>query len=115
MIPNRPQRLGELLKEEIITILSKRMHDPRIGFITVNEVAVSPDLKSAIVYYTMFGSDRQKEQAALALEKSSGFIRKELMLLHLNVRHLPTLTFRYDTSLDYGERIDNVLRKLKQS
>ncbi|MCL4558026.1 MAG: 30S ribosome-binding factor RbfA [Deltaproteobacteria bacterium] len=113
MIPNRPQRLGELLKEEIIAILSKRVRDPRIGFITINEVAVSPDLRSAVVYYTIIGSDKQKEQAALALEKTSGFIRRELMLLHLNVKHLPALTFRYDTSIDYGERIDNVLRKLK--
>ncbi len=115
MIPNRTKRLGELLKEEIVTIISKKVRDPRIGFITINEVVVNPDFKSAVVYYTMIGSDKQKEEAASALEKTSGFIRKELMLLHLNVKHLPMLAFTYDTSIDYGEKIDRVLKKLKQS
>lgn len=113
MIPNRAQRFGELLKEEIVTIISRKVRDPRIGFITVNEVTVYPDFKSAVVYYTIIGSAEQKEQASLALKKTAGFIRKELMLLHLSIKHLPVLTFKYDTSVDYGEKIDNALKKLK--
>ncbi len=113
MIPNRTQRLGELLKKEITAIISRRVRDPRIGFITINEVEVKADLKSAVVYYTVIGNDEEKEKTAAALKKSAGFIRRELMLGHLSVKSMPSLVFKYDTSLDYGERIDTVLKKLK--
>lgn len=115
MIPNRTRRLGGLLKKEITNILSRRVRDPRIGFVTINEVEVKPDFKSAVVYYTVIGDGKQREKTAEALGSSAGFIRRELMAGHLNIRSLPSLVFQYDTSLDYGERIDSVLKKLKQS
>ncbi len=112
MIPNRPQRFGELLKEEIASIISRKVRDPRIGFITINEVDVKPDFKSAIVYYTVIGDQAQREKTSAALERMSGFVRHELKSSHLNIRTLPSLVFRYDTSLDYGEKIDATLKRI---
>ncbi len=114
MIPNRTRRFGELLKKEIITIISRKVRDPRIGFVTINEVAVKSDFKSAIVYYTVIGTEGQREKTASAFQKIAGFIRRELKFSHLNIKNLPSLVFEYDTSLDYGERIDTILKDLKR-
>ncbi|MGB9735715.1 MAG: 30S ribosome-binding factor RbfA [bacterium] len=113
MIPNRTQRFGTLLKEEITAIILRKVRDPRIGFITINEVEVKPDFKTAIIYYTVIGSEEQKQQTSEALEGMSGFIRHELKMSHLNIKTLPHLFFKYDTSLDYGEKIDAMLKKIK--
>lgn len=113
MIPNRTQRLGTLLKEEITTIISKKVRDPRIGFITINEVEVKSDLQTAIIYYTVIGGEEQRQQTSDALNGMTGFIRHELKLSRLNIKTLPHLFFKYDDSLDYGEKIDAVLKKIK--
>ena len=114
MIPNRTQRFGELLKEEITSIIARKVRDPRIGFITINEVEVKSDFKTAIVYYTVIGDDEQRKKTADALGKMAGFIHRELKSSHLAIRTLPSLAFKYDTSLDYGEKIDATLKRINQ-
>ncbi|MCL4468823.1 MAG: 30S ribosome-binding factor RbfA [Deltaproteobacteria bacterium] len=114
MIPNRTQRFGELLKEEITSIISRKVRDPRIGFITINEVEVKSDFKSAIVYYTVIGDDEQRKKTSDALGKMAGFIHRELKSSHLAIRTLPSLSFKYDTSLDYGEKIDATLKRINK-
>jgi ribosome-binding factor A len=115
MIPNRTQRLGALLKEEITLIISRKVRDPRIGFVTINEVEVKPDFKTATIYYTVMGDEKQREQTSIALNGMSNFIRRELKLSHLNIKTLPTLFFKYDTTLDYGEKIDAMIKMLRKS
>jgi ribosome-binding factor A len=89
----------------------KGLKDPRIGFVTVTGVKVTDDLHHATVYFTVIGSDDEKKATAAGLASSSSFIRKGMGKL-LRMRYVPEIHFVYDTSLDYGNRIDAILREI---
>ncbi|MDO8445296.1 MAG: 30S ribosome-binding factor RbfA [Deltaproteobacteria bacterium] len=108
----RKDRVGDLLHQEISQLLIKGVKDPRIGFVTITGVEVSDDLKEAKVYYSVIGTDEEKKAAEIGLKSSAGFIRKELRKV-LALRHIPNLHFRFDSSLEYGARIERILREVK--
>lgn len=113
MPTQRQQRLGELLREEISTILRGEVRDPRLGFVTLTEVQVSPDIAEAIVYASVLGSPAEQESTMAALESAAGFIRGELGKV-LRLRRVPHLQFRLDRSIERGVRIAELLEKAKQ-
>ena len=110
----RATRVADLLKEEISEILCKEVKDPHIGFITITDVEVSKDLKNSRVYYTILGDEHQAEESANALNRVSSFIKK-LLGKRLRMRYMPEISFRYDNSLAYGEKIDHILESLKET
>jgi ribosome-binding factor A len=110
---NRATRVADLLKEEISEMLCKEVKDPHIGFITITDVEVSKDLKNSRVYYTILGDEQQAEESANALSRVSSFIKKQLGK-RLRMRYIPEISFRYDNSLAYGEKIDHILESLKE-
>ncbi len=85
--------------------------DPRIGFVTITAVEVTPDLHLARVYFTTLGEEKARRETEKGLMSSVPFLRRELGR-KLRMRYVPDLLFQYDTSLDYGNRIDNLLRDL---
>jgi ribosome-binding factor A len=107
----RVGRVGEQIKKELSLILQSELKDPRIGFITVTGVEVTNDLSQAKVYLSVLGEDDQKKDTLKALEQASGFVRTELGR-RVRLRHTPELIFKFDTSIDYGSRIENLLKKL---
>lgn len=108
----RKDRVGDLLHHEISQLLIKGVKDPRIGFVTITGVEVSDDLKEAKVYYSVIGTDEEKKAAEAGLKSSAGFIRNELRKV-LALRHIPNLHFRFDSSLEYGARIEKLLKEVK--
>ncbi len=110
---NRADRVSDLLKEEISRMLCREVKDPSIGFITITGVDVSRDLQSARIFYTIFGDERQVHESAVALRRVSSFIKKNLGK-RLRMRYIPDIAFRYDHSLEYGEKIDAILDRLKE-
>lgn len=113
MLPyKRSQRVGHLLRKELSDIIMNRMKDPRLGFLTVTEVDLTQDLKLARVYVSVM---RQEERQATmeALESSRAFIRAELAG-RLSMRAVPSLEFKLDTTSEYGENIERLLRKLRE-
>ncbi|MBI4745966.1 MAG: 30S ribosome-binding factor RbfA [Deltaproteobacteria bacterium] len=106
----RKDRVGDLLHHEISQLLIKGIKDPRIGFVTITGVEVSDDLKEAKVYYSLIGNDEDKKAAADGLRSSTGFIRSTLRKA-LALKHIPNLHFRFDNSLEYGERIERLLKE----
>ena len=107
----RTGRVGEQIKKELSLILQSELKDPRIGFTTVTGVEVTNDLSLARVYLSVMGSDEQKEETLKALAKAKGFLRSELGR-RVRLRHTPELEFRFDASIDYGSRIEALLRQL---
>jgi ribosome-binding factor A len=103
--------VGEQIKKELSLILQSELKDPRIGFTTVTGVEVTNDLSLARVYLSVMGSDEQKEETLKALAKAKGFLRSELGR-RVRLRHTPELEFRFDASIDYGSRIEALLRQL---
>ena len=90
------------------------LKDPRIGFVTITAVDVSPDLRSAKVFYTVIGDEEARVATAAGLKSSSGYIRQQLGK-QLHLKYIPELTFVYDSSVEYGNRIENLLREINPS
>jgi ribosome-binding factor A len=111
----RSHRLAEELKNEISAVIAQEIHDPRVGFATVTEVKVSPDLRHARILISVFGSSEEKKQTLDALTNASGFIRRQIGS-RIRLRHTPELTFVYDESVERGDRmmklIDEVNKEL---
>jgi len=108
---NRLGRIDEELKKEISNIISYGLKNPNItGMISVTKANITPDLRYAQVYVSILNSKNTKETLA-ALKKSSGFIRTELAKI-INLRNTPEIIFELDDSLEYGARIDNILKEI---
>lgn len=104
----RAQRVAETIHKEISGLLIKGLKDPRIGFVTITAVDVTADLRQAKVYYTLMGSQEDREQNQAGLDSSSSYIRQQLgRALHL--RYIPEIRFEYDSSVDYGQHIEQLL------
>ncbi|MEW6675610.1 MAG: 30S ribosome-binding factor RbfA [Nitrospirota bacterium] len=113
MLPyKRSQRVGDLLREEIADIIIYRLKDPRIGFVTVTGVDVTDDLKIAKVYVTIL-KDEGKETTLEILNSAKSFIRSELSK-RVRMKFIPGIEFRLDTSIEYGSRIEKLLKEIKE-
>ena len=110
----RADRVSDLLKKEISGLLLREVKDPHIGFITITDVEVSKDLQVAKVYYTILGDEKQLRESAQALNRVSRFIKRQLGK-RLRMRYIPDIIFKYDHSLEYGNRIDDILSHLENS
>ncbi len=104
------------MRETLSDLLRRSVKDPRLGDVAITGVEVSEDLRHARVYYSIYGSGAGSGSAGAAaqkgLEKASGYIRR-LMGRELKLRRMPEITFHRDDSLEYGERIDGILRRLQ--
>jgi ribosome-binding factor A len=107
----RVGRVGEQIKKEISHIIQSELKDPRIGFITVTGVDVTNDFSQAKIYMSVLGNDEQKEETLKALSRSTGFIRSELGK-RIRLRKVPELFFKFDASIEYGSRIEQLLNQI---
>ncbi len=107
----RSEKLAETIHETVSSLLSRGLNDPRIGFITITAVEVVDDLSVARIYFTVIGDEKAKKDSTTGLNSAKGYIRRELGRV-LTIRHIPELIFNYDHSLDYGNRIDTILKKI---
>lgn len=109
----RMNRVGEQIKKEMSRILQKEMKDPRVGFVTVTDVDVTGDLQQAKVFVSVYGDEEQKKETLNVLTKASGFLRSEIGN-RVKLRRTPELIFELDHSIEYGNRIESILRDLDQ-
>lgn len=108
---NRRGRIDEEFKREISNIINYNLKNPNVtGMISVTKVKVTPDLKYAKVDVSILNSKNIKNTLD-GLKKSQGFIRTELAK-RINLRNTPELTFELDDSLEYGEKIDKILKNI---
>ena len=111
---NRLARIDEELKKEISSIITYELKNPNItGLISVTKAKITPDLKYAQIYVSILNSKNTKETLA-ALKKSSGFVRTEVAK-RINLRITPEIIFVLDDSMEYGERIDKILKEILPS
>ena len=107
----RKERMQDLLREEISTIIQQDIKDPGLGFITVVEIRMTADLKHAKVYYTVYGTDEEKEKTAVALKRARNYV-KHLIGERIRLKYVPDLTFVFDTDQERAARIDEILKKV---
>jgi len=107
----RPERVAEAFKE-ILAAEIPRLKDPRVGFVTVTGVDVTPDLRRAHVYYTVLGEEPDHRATRAALRSARGHLRRALGG-QLRLKYLPELLFEEDAAAARGERVEEILRTLR--
>jgi ribosome-binding factor A len=104
----RTDRVEELLKQEIARIVREDVKDPRVGFATIMDVVVSPDLRHARVFVSVLGTEEDKKASLAALRRAGGFIRARVGD-EVTLKYLPELKFEIDRSLERAARIEALL------
>jgi ribosome-binding factor A len=107
----RARRLGEQIQRELTELLRRHVKDERIGNVTITDVNVTGDLRSAHVYYLIFGKDGPDPQVQRGLDSAAGFLRNALSR-SLMIRHTPTLSFELDTSIERGVRLTKLINSV---
>ena len=113
MASRRQRQVGELLHEEISRIIQHDIKDPRLGFVTVTGVDVSPDLRQAKVHVTVFGDKQDVKNTLAGLTSAASYFRR-LLAKSITLRYTPELSFKLDTSLAYGMNIESLLDTIKE-
>ncbi|HEV8263489.1 MAG TPA: 30S ribosome-binding factor RbfA [Gemmatimonadales bacterium] len=111
---HRPERVGELIRKAVGEFLTGNVRDPRIGFVTVTGVEVSLDLSHANVRVSVMGTDEEKEKSLEGLASAARYLRAQLAG-QLRLRTSPELHFHLDRGIEHAQRIDRVLKELKES
>jgi ribosome-binding factor A len=111
---HRHERIAEEIRHEVSILLTGELKDPRIeGLATVTEVRVTPDLRQVRVFVSVLGTEEEQASTLKGLKAASGFVRREL-IQRLRLRRGPELFWILDKSEEYGEHIDELLRKVKK-
>jgi ribosome-binding factor A len=108
MSGRRPERLAEQIKEEVSLIVAGEVEDPRIGFVTITDAKITPDLRHAKIYVSVMGTEEEIKESLKALNHASRFIRTQLGAA-LRIRRVPELHFVYDHTLRTATRIEELL------
>jgi ribosome-binding factor A len=109
----RPEQVGETLRQVITDALARQVRDPRVGFVTVTAVLVTPDLSHARVMVSVPGEDAEKTRALEGLQSAAGFLRSRAAK-SLTTRSVPELHFELDRGLEHAARINQLLNTIRQ-
>ncbi len=105
-------RLGHIFTEAISKVISEEVKDDDIKFVTITAADISSDLSYAKVYFTNL-IDADREKVTKALNRASGFIRGKLFDM-VEIRKMPELTFVYDESIEYGNKIEKIIDEINR-
>ncbi len=109
-MPHRPERLAEMLREELTDLISGEVADPRVGLAQITEIKVAPNLHQALVYVGVMGGAEQERHTLAGLMSARGFLRAQLAQ-RLQIRQMPELRFEIDRSEELESRLDTLLRR----
>ncbi len=109
----RTERINEQLREEISTLLTRQIKDPRLNaVISITRVVSSGDLRSARVYISVMGNQETKRSALAGLQSAASFLRRELRD-RINMKHTPFLSYELDDSIDEADQLLRLMNKVK--
>lgn len=106
-------KVADRIHEILATRLEKGLRDPRLGFVTITEVRVTGDLQHASVFYTVYGTDEEREDSAAALKAATGYLRKEVGQ-GLGIRLTPTIEFIADELPETAQHLTSLLEEAKR-
>ena len=105
---SRPERVGDQIRQVLAELIAREVHDPGIGFLTMTQVRVTPDLQGARVYYTTLGDAKARKDTSRALGRATPFLRRQIGK-RLRLKHVPELEFFYDESIERQDRIERIM------
>ena len=109
----RPEQIAENIRQVVADALAREVRDPRVGFVTLTGVEVTPDLSHARLRVSVPGDEEAKRRALEGLTSAAGFLRTRVAKA-LTTRSVPELHFELDRGLEHAARINEVLASLKQ-
>ena len=107
----RSQRVADLVRAELALLVLTEAHDPVLRGVTITDVEMPSDLRSARVYFSCLGGEEERERAAESLRRASGYLRREVGQ-RCKLRYAPELFFSSDLSLERGARIEELLHEV---
>jgi ribosome-binding factor A len=107
----RADRVAELIKQEVSDIISRKLNDPRIGFASVTSVDIGADLHNATIFVSIYGTPEEQKGTMAALYSATKFVRRELGS-RLQLRDVPEIIFKQDTSIERGAKVFAIINKL---
>ncbi len=110
---SRHDKITEVIRKEISSIIHEELKDPRLGFVTIMRVELTRDYRYAKVFFSVLGSDEEYRKTQEALDSASGFIRR-LIAQRIRLRLVPEISFREDRSCEYSIQIQKALDEVKQ-
>jgi len=110
--PARARKMADRIKEIVAKRLDKGLRDPRLGFVTITDVRVTGDLQHASIFYTVYGTDEEREDSAKALKAATGMLRSEVGR-NITARLTPSLEFIHDAIPENAEHIAALLREAR--
>lgn len=105
------RRVGDMIRNHLMTLLERKASDPRLQMVTITEVVVTSDAARADVHFSVLGGAEAQVEAQQGLDSAAGWLRRELGH-RLRLRNTPQLIFHYDPSLEHGEHISSILNEL---
>jgi ribosome-binding factor A len=109
----RKERVADTIREEIAQIVGYELEDPRLTMVTVTEVRLSDDKRTARIYFTVAGDENEHKSALAALKHAAPYVRKQLGL-SLNLPRTPEIHFVRDRVEEEGERVDQLLHQIEK-
>ena len=113
MVMRRPERVADIIREEISQIVGYELEDPRLTMVTVTDVRLSGNGRDAQVFVTVGGNEEEHRLALSALRHAAPYVRKQLTL-SLNLPRTPEIHFVRDKVEETGERVDRLLQEIAQ-
>ncbi|HVG34870.1 MAG TPA: 30S ribosome-binding factor RbfA [Pyrinomonadaceae bacterium] len=110
----RPERVADMLREEIAQIVGYELEDPRLTPVTVTDVRLSENLRDARVYVLVAGDEAETVKALAALRHAAPYVRKQVGFA-LSLRHTPEIHFVRDTVEEQGARVDELLAEIEHT
>jgi ribosome-binding factor A len=114
MNPARARKLSERIAQIAAETLEHRIKDPRLGFVTVTAAKVTGDLREAKVFYTVYGSDDEQAETAIALGRATGLIRSEVGR-QTGIKHTPSIAFELDKVPDTARSIEDLVARAREA
>lgn len=108
----RQDQVGQQVREEIMQIIRRDLKDPRIGFVSITHVRMSPDLRNARIGVSVLGDEKQQKASLKGLQSATGMMRHVLGKRLENLKWAPNLVFEIDPSIEYSVRISKQLREI---
>lgn len=109
----KAEKISGIIQKNVSEIIQFELKDPKIGFVTITDVTVTNDLSIAKIYVSFLGQQAREEAGMKALDRGKGFIRSHLAK-RLSMRKVPELIFLVDHSLEKGNHIEEIIRKINQ-
>lgn len=109
----RRAKVEELIKQELSKMILSEVKDPRVGFVTVTGVKMTPDLREAHIYISVMGGEAKAKDSMAGLKSAMPFFKRELGK-RVRLRYMPSLSFELDKSLDYSEHIQKLLLQVER-